>query len=139
MLPLYKNQPIDFHCKSMSWCQFNGNTGLKLVKWNSWKSCWCFKVRPWGKPFQLPTQPKLNVLKTFIWHPGRHMNLLCMFNLLHCYLDSTFPQRSWVLGWYTFINFWKNFCHSLIKCLNSDWVRVMSCMLRNIVSVHYLW
>ena len=99
MLPLYMNQPTDFHCKSTSRCLFNGNTGLKLVKWNSWKSRWSFKVRLRGKPFQVDKQPKLNVLKIFIWCPGRQMNVLCMFNLLHYWWDSTFPQRAWASGW----------------------------------------
>ena len=35
----------------------------------------------------MDTQPKLNMLKTFIWCPGRHMNVLRIFNLLHYHTD----------------------------------------------------
>ena len=130
MLPLHRNGPIDFHCKSISQLLFNGNTWLKSVKWNSWKSGWSFKVRPRSKPFYVDTQPKLNVLKTFIWRTGRYMNVICMFNLLYCYRDSYFPQRSWaserdslkleISGKkYWFFN----------KSLNVDWVRGAFCIL----------
>ena len=32
LLPLYRNQPINFHWKSMKWFLYNGKTGLKLVE-----------------------------------------------------------------------------------------------------------
>ena len=58
-LPLYRNWLIDYHYKSVGWCLYN-NTGLKWVKWNSWRSCWSFKVRSWGKH---------NLNWTYIKHP----------------------------------------------------------------------
>ena len=129
MLPVYKNQPTDFFCKSLSRCLFNENTGLKLVKWNSWKSCWSFKFRPQGKPFQGKTQPKLNIFKTFKWRPGHDMNILCIF---------TGILLSFGMGPFKIINFWKSFCWSLKKPLNSDWVRAVFCMLINIQCCYYL-
>ena len=32
LLPLYRNQPINLHWKSMKWFLYNGKTGLKLVE-----------------------------------------------------------------------------------------------------------
>ena len=32
VLPLYQNRPTDFHSKSIIWCLFNENTGLKKYK-----------------------------------------------------------------------------------------------------------
>ena len=91
MLPLCNSQPIEFHCKSINQCLFNESTGLKSFETH--KNLAGVSSR-WGKPFQKDTQPKLNVLKTFISCPRRHMNILCMFNLLCYYRDSTSPQRS---------------------------------------------
>ena len=92
MLLFYKKQPNDFHSKSMNGC--NENTELNFVKTNLGKSYWSFKVRPQGKPFQVETQPKLNVLKIFIWRPGCHINFTCIFNLLHYYCNSTSSKSS---------------------------------------------
>ena len=35
VLPLYRNRPIDFLCKSADWFLYNGNTGLngKVYAW----------------------------------------------------------------------------------------------------------
>lgn len=127
MLPLYRNQLIDFHCKSISQCLLNGNT--ELVKLNSWRSCWFFKVRPWQKPFQVDTQPKLNILNTFIWRPGRQINVL-----LHCYRDFHFSKTvlSLVMGCFKIIFLEKKF-----NLWYSDWMRVVFCMLINIAGFHY--
>ena len=48
VLPLYRNQLINLHWKSMNWFLYNGQTGLKLVK--EMKDPWnlsCSKVLYW--------------------------------------------------------------------------------------------
>ena len=79
VLPLYKNWSIDFQSKLISWFLYNGNTGLKWVKWNPWKSRWSFNVRPKCKSLPVDTQPNLDVHRTFIWRSDHYMNVLFMF------------------------------------------------------------
>ena len=70
----------------------------------------------------------LNGVQDMIW-----TSYVCSMNCI-----NTGILLSFGMGRFKIINFWKSFCWSLKKPLNSDWVRAVFCMLINIQCCYYL-